>query len=150
MKKLKIIALFALIIGVFAFSANAQKSVKMKPSIYAHVFTGTVADSVTVNDTAYTFDCFANKATSLFYNVSVKIAEITSPGKCSVSLQGRIFSDDDFTNIATYNYSGTGTDTTLVFTQNTTKQFYRYYRVRVVYTDKSVYVYNIKFYFKSV
>ena len=149
MKNFKIIALIALSIGCFVFTNESTAQVKLKPSTYALVYTCLAVDTVSATDTAWTYEVFVNKPTSLFYNVSTKITELTSPGKCAVSLQGKIFSDDDYTNITTYNYLGSGTDTTIVFTQNTTKQFYRYYRVRVVHADGKAKIYNIKFYFKA-
>lgn len=147
MKKSFSILLIAMLSLVAMNTAEAQ--VKLKPSTYAWVYTGMAVDTISATDTSWTYELIVNKPTSLFYNVSAKITELTSPGKCAVSLQGKIFSDDDYTNITTYNYYGSGTDTTIVFTQNTTKQFYRYYRVKVVYGANKVKIYNIKFYFKA-
>ena len=147
MKKSFSMLLIALLSLLAMNTVEAQ--VKLKPSNYALVYTGLAVDTISATDTAWTYEVFVNKPTSLFYNVSTKITELASPGKCAVSLQGKIFSDDDYTNITTQSYLGSGTDTTIVFTQNTTKQFYRYYRVRVVYAANKVKVYNIKFYFKA-
>ena len=146
MKKIFAFIAIALIMSMVTTTVTAQ--VKLKPNQFAYVYTGVSVDSVSVNDTVFAKEIFVNKPTTLYYNVSVKITEIAS-ASCTISLQGKIFSDDVYTNITTATYSGGGSDTTVIFTQNTTKQFYRYYRVRIVYGSGKVAVYNIKCYFKQ-
>lgn len=145
----KFIGLLLLFIVSVAISNVTQAQTKLKPYEYAYVYLGKTADTATVNQTNIYKDVFVNKPSSLYYNVSIKLTTANA-GKCSASLQGKIFTDDDYTNITTYNYAGSQSDTTLIFTQNSTKQFYRYYRIKVTYSSGKCSIYNIKYYFKNL
>lgn len=61
-------------------------------------------------------------------NVKLHAHELTGTGNCAVSLQGKQFDSDAWTNITTVNYSGSGSDTTITITDGTARQF-QYYRV---------------------
>ncbi len=67
-------------------------------------------------------------------DVKVKIDELTGNGSCAVSLQGKKFSGDAWSNITTVNYAGGGSDTTFTISDGTAR-LYRYYRL---YVDKVV------------
>jgi hypothetical protein len=143
----KILFLICLVAFIFS-SATAQKSIKLAPNVYAVEYTGVTADSISATDTAWTYDIQVNKANATFYNLKLKLTELSSPCIMTVSLMGKIYVDDDYTTIGSHQYLGAGTDTSLLFTQNTTAQFYRYYRVKVVYGDKKAKVSYFKIYFK--
>lgn len=142
----KVILLVCAILLTFAVSA--QKTIKLSPTVYAVEYTGVAADSISATDTAFTYDVEVNKPNALFYNFKVKLTELASPCNMVVSVMGKYFIDDEYTPITSATYTGAGTDTTIVFTQNTTAQFYRYYRVKVVYGDKKAKVSYYKLYFK--
>jgi hypothetical protein len=138
--------LFAL---VLICTVSAQKTVKLASNLYAVEYTGVAADSISATDTAFTYDVEVNKPNALFYNFKVKLTELSSPCIMTVSVMGKMYIDDDYTTITSQAYSGGGTDTSIVFTQNTTAQYYRYYRVKVIYGDKKAKVSYYKLYFKN-
>lgn len=144
MKKLFLLMCIALL----TFAVSAQKTVKLAPNVYAFEYTGVAADSISATDTAFTYDVEVNKPNALFYNFKVKLTELSSPCTMTVSVMGKMYVDDVFTPITSGTYSGSGTDTTIIFTQNTTAQFYRYYRVKVVYGANKAKVTYYKLYFK--
>ena len=61
-------------------------------------------------------------------NVKLHVHELAGTGNCAVSLQGKQFNGDGWTNITTVNYAGSGSDTTITITDGTARQ-YQYYRV---------------------
>lgn len=136
-----------LLLLVATFAIKAQTVPMMAAGSYEYSYTGKAADTVTVNDTAWTNEFTVNKATPLYYNFACKILKV-SAGSCTISLQGRIFGTDEYTNITTYSFAGTQADTIILFPQVSTRQFYRTYRVRVVYVSGKTKVYNIIGYFK--
>ena len=128
MKKL----ILFLIIAISFVSVNAQTNVNFpKNDYYFQSYTGVAADTIGVGQTTW------NKAYCLFvpqsvlYNVKVKVEEVTSDFKATVALQGKIHASDSYSTITTYTYTGTGADTTLVFSQPATKQVYRYFNLLV-------------------
>ena len=132
MKKL----ILFLIIVISFVSVNAQTNVNFpKNDYYFQSYTGVTADTIGVGQTTW------NKAYCLFvpqsvlYNVKLKVEEVTSDFKATVALQGKIHASDSYSTITTYTYTGTGSDTTLVFSQPTTKQVYRYFNLLVTRTS---------------
>jgi len=96
---------------------------------YDFSYTGFKAiDSVTTNQDSVTVQFKSNKPEALYYDFKTKILETTAC-KVAVSLQGRKFTDDAWSNITTTQYYGGGSDTTINFSQTSTKQFYTEWRI---------------------
>jgi hypothetical protein len=123
-----------LLLMIACFTIQAQYSKTLGVGEYGIGYTGLAKDTVSATDTAFTYEYTVNKATPLFYNIACKVLKV-SAGSCSISIQGRIFNTDAYTNITTYTFAGSQADTTVVFTQNTTAQFYRTYRIKVLYVS---------------
>ena len=79
------------------------------------------------------FEIFVNKAEMLYYNIAV-IGDSVSAPSVTFLLQGKDFDHQSYTNIDTVTWTGTA-DTSFVFSQETTKQAYRYYNVRATVAD---------------
>ena len=128
----KFIALIMFMCALFV--SQAQYTETLNSGSYGVSYKGLAKDTVSATDTAFTYDITVNKATSLYYNLAVKVARV-SAGSCTVSIMGKIYETDVFTPITSGTFAGSQADTTIIFTQNTTKQFYRIYRVKVVYVS---------------
>ena len=79
------------------------------------------------------FEIFVNKAEMLYYNIAV-IGDSVSAPSVTFLLQGKDFDHQSYTNIDTVTWTGTA-DTSFVFSQESTKQAYRYYNVKATVTD---------------
>jgi hypothetical protein len=139
----KFILLFALSIAIF--SSFAQTNKPILTSNYIYEYTGdatkdTVGGTVTTWNKPITFGV----PTANYYNFKVKLTE-TATFAGTVKLQGKIHDNDAYTDITTVTYTGAGADTTIVFSQPTTKQMYRTYNVLVTRTSgtgKLTYIYS--------
>ena len=79
------------------------------------------------------FEIFVNKAEMLYYNIAV-IGDSVSAPSVTFLLQGKDFDHQSYTNIDTVTWTGTA-DTSFVFSQESTKQAYRYYNVKATVAD---------------
>lgn len=121
----KLILFLAVTIGFATSTVMAQTVLPAEKYIYQ--YTGLSGDTVNVsNDSVWNFTVQLNKREGIFYNASVKVADVTANAACKVILRGKMFDTDSWTTIETKAWSGGGTDTIINFTQNTTKQYYRY------------------------
>ena len=119
----KIFILLVMLISVVAVSAQRV----MKADTYIYKYVGLAGDTVNVsNDSVWNHTVQINKREGVFYNASVKVADVTAGAACKVILRGKIFDTDAWTTIETKAWKGGGTDTIINFTQNTNKQYYRY------------------------
>lgn len=120
----KFLFLLTASICLFSISSTAQTVLPVKKYIYE--YKGVASDSVGTVDTTWNKAIQLNKLDGLFYNAAVKVSDLTPDAACTIKLQGKIFATDPYTDITTLKWTGTGTDTTFVFTGNTNKIYYRY------------------------
>lgn len=121
----RLILFLAVMIGFVTSTVMAQTVLRAEKYIYQ--YTGLSGDTVNVsNDSVWNFTVQLNKREGIFYNASVKVADVTANAACKVILRGKMFDTDSWTTIETKAWTGVGTDTIINFTQNTTKQYYRY------------------------
>lgn len=125
----KFIALLIIALGFGCMPVKAQIVLPVQKFIYQ--FTGAASDTVGAVSTTWSKELQLNKLDGLFYNASVKVSDSTVGAKCSVALQGKYFADDAYTTITTVTWYGGGTDSTILFTQNSNKIYYRYLKVLV-------------------
>ena len=123
----KLILMLTLFVGAVAIQAQTVLPVEK----YVYSYAGLSTDTVGAVGTTWTKAIQLNKLDGLFYNASVKVADVTAGAKCSVALQGKFFSGDAYTTITTVTWYAGGTDTTILFTQNSSKIYYRYLNFRV-------------------
>lgn len=106
---------------------------------YAQSTTNYYYENVGVNDTLGSVNETLNVPIlfqipeAVYYNNRVKVTNDGSL-ECTIALQGKVFDTDSYTTITTITYTGVGSDTTVVFSQPTTKQVYRYYNVLITRT----------------
>jgi hypothetical protein len=108
-------------------------------------------DTVTVGNTWYK-EILPNKGQRLMYNIRVKITEVSAVSAgtpVAVALQGKVFDTDTYTTITTLNYRGTGSDTTLTYSEASTPQVYRYFKVLITPASGKVKTTFIKASFKQ-
>lgn len=125
----KLIAFLILAIGFACLPSKAQTILPVGKFIYS--YTGVATDTVGATSTTWSKEIQLNKLDGLFYNSSVKVSDAVAGAKCSVALQGKYFSTDEYTTITTVTWYGGGTDTTILFTQNSSKIYYRYLKYLV-------------------
>ncbi|CAB5226082.1 hypothetical protein UFOVP756_43 [uncultured Caudovirales phage] len=139
MKKfLSIIAICFLFI-----SANAQKAISIDPLSFEKGwfvnYAGVASDTLgTVTATTFSYEIPVNKFDGVYYYGKIKVSDKTtgSAGVCTVKLQGKYFATDAYSDITTVSWTGIGsTDSTIVFSNISTKTFYSYYRYLVTNTS---------------
>ncbi len=136
MKKLFAIFMIAILSLVASVDLTAQDRTYTfnSPTMY-YSLPYRAADSVTsvTNDTAWYFQwllsgfAWPNKT-----DVKITFDELSGNAASAISLQGKKFSGDAWSNISTVNYAGGGSDTTFIISDGTAR-LYRYYRL---YIDK--------------
>lgn len=123
-KMKKLLFLLTALTCLFSISSTAQTILPVKKYIYE--YKGVASDTVGVVDTVWNKAIQLNKLDGLFYNAAVKVSDATAGATCKIKLQGKVFATDTYTDITELKWTGTGTDTTFVFTGNTNKIYYRY------------------------
>lgn len=112
-------------------------------------FNGTAADTSSVY-TTWNKIISPNATFALFYNFAVKITEVTATTNVSVALQGAKFDNGSYATIGSaVRYYGGGSDTTILFSQESTKQFYNYYKVLITPANGKVKTTYIRAYFRK-
>lgn len=114
-----------LVICAVSLAMSAQKSLG---NAYGASLSASL-DSADVEN----FEIFVNKAEMLYYNIAVIGDSVSSP-RVTFLLQGKDFDHQSYTNIDTVTWIGTA-DTSFVFSQESTKQAYRYYNVKATVAD---------------
>ena len=114
-----------LVICAVSLAMSAQKSLG---NAYGASLSASL-DSADVEN----FEIFVNKAEMLYYNIAVIGDSISAP-RVTFLLQGKDFDHQSYTNIDTVTWTGTA-DTSFVFSQESTKQAYRYYNVKATVAD---------------
>ena len=114
-----------LVICAVSLAMSAQKSLG---NAYGASLSASL-DSADVEN----FEIFVNKAEMLYYNIAV-IGDSVSAPSVTFLLQGKDFDHQSYTNIDTVTWTGTA-DTSFVFSQEDTKQAYRYYNVKATVAD---------------
>ena len=114
-----------LVICAVSLAMSAQKSLG---NAYGASLSASL-DSADVEN----FEIFVNKAEMLYYNIAVIGDSVSSP-RVTFLLQGKDFDHQSYTNIDTVTWTGTA-DTSFVFSQEVTKQAYRYYNVKATVAD---------------
>ena len=133
-----------MIIAMLTFSVAMSAQKTLDPTIYFVEYTGVVSDTVGVGTTTWSYPLLLNKTEGLYYNAKVKVQDVAAGAACTVKLQGKYFSDDAYSDITTYTWYGGGTDTTVVFTGNTNKIYYRYLNILVTRTASKAKVNYVK------
>lgn len=148
MKKIFLLMVLFIVTSLATSTLYAQNPIYLSGNHFSYDYTGVAADSVTANDTMWHREIVSLHPQALYYQFRVKLTELTSPAVCTVYVLAKTYKDEDYTTISSQQYSGGGTDTTITFTQTSTKQFYRYYLVKVVYGSNKAKVTFLKMLFK--
>jgi hypothetical protein len=132
MKKVMIL-LFGIAL-IMSFSVNAQDHSKtLKSSAYYYEFSFTSSDYVEASDTYYV-QVTSRKLEPLKYSIKVEMDSISGDPQVAVSIQGKVFTGDSWTNISTTTWMGTASDTSFILSEISTAKYYRYWRVYFVAT----------------
>ena len=133
MKKVMIL-LFGIALMLTSFSINAQDQSKtLKSTAYYYEFPFTSSDYVEASDTYYV-QVTSRKVEPLKYDIKVGMDSISGDPQVAVSIQGKVFTGDSWTNISTTTWMGTSSDTSFILTETSTAKYYRYWRVYFVAT----------------
>jgi hypothetical protein len=127
----KLILFISAIVLLLAVQAQ-DKSITLRPEQYYFAYTlNGAADTVSAAaDSVYYVQMLTQKDMGLLYNVKTKITEVSGTAKIKVALEGKVHADDSWTKLNAAIYYGTGSDTTIVHSQTSTAQFYRYLRIK--------------------
>lgn len=126
MKNIIILCTFLLIATV---GLSQNRSVQFKPTEYFNEYSGAASDTISNNDSLFSIEYQLNKAEPVKYNVAVKLTKVSGTPRVVAKLQGKVFSADTYSDITTVTWYGTSSDTTIKYTQNSTAQYYRYFKL---------------------
>jgi hypothetical protein len=148
----KFILMVMLFVGIV--TASAQKAYTLNlGNLWVSEYAGIASDTLgTVTATTFSYTYELNKPEGVFYNARVKVSDKTTgaAGVCTIVVQGKHFSTDTYSTLKTVSWTGIGsTDTIAPFSEISTKQYYRYYKVLVTNTSGKSKVDYVKFSFKS-
>lgn len=124
------IILLTLLISVNAF---AQLSVIKVLSPDVTYYSDDTDYSLSVSsDSTLTYTITTNKANPLFYNVRIDMDSVSGTPNYTFDLKGKVFESDAWTDLEDdITWTGTSSDTTIKFTQNTTSEFMRIFQIQV-------------------
>ena len=122
-----IFLLLIMLISLVSFSQDKQKSLNINQ--YYYEYSLGASDTVSNNDTLWYAQLFLNKTEPIKYDIQVKVDSLSGTPTTDISLQGKVFESDSWTNITTVSWAGTTSDTTFTYTENSTAKYYRYLRV---------------------
>lgn len=125
MKKLFILLMLATI-SLIGFAQDKSKTLNLNEYVYD--YTLTAGDTISDHDTLWSAELVTNKIAPLLYDIKIKLTKVAGTPKATVTLQGKIFSDDAWTNITAIKYGATSTDTTWTYSGHTAV-YWRYLRV---------------------
>jgi len=130
----KLVLLLIAVIG-FAFAqAQTATPIQMTPDQWFVSYTGNATlDTVSVGNT-WSKALLPNKGVRLMYNIRFKITEVsavTNATPVAIALQGKVFDTDTYSTITTHQYHGTGSDTTVTYSEASTASVYRYFNILV-------------------
>lgn len=120
----KIVSFILLVIGFVSILSNVQAQTNTTPLVlnsFYNVVKGTNQDTVGATQTVITKRYFVNQPEALLYNITVKISDYASGFKGTLALKKRANAYSPLSTVATVTYAGTGTDTTITFSQDTLK-----------------------------
>jgi len=130
----KLVLLLIAVIGFAVAQAQSGTTVTMPFDQWSYAYVGSsTLDTVSVGNT-WSKALLVNKGSKVFYNIRFKLTEVsavTAATPVAVALQGKVFDTDTYTTITTLNYRGTGSDTTLTYSEASTGQIYRYFNILV-------------------
>ena len=136
MKKIILFLLLALSLSV---SAQSGRSYTFPFDLYATEALGFSAADTATNAAPWSFTIMPNKGNTVWYTFAVKITEVSATTSTVIQLQHKKFAYQAWANLGSaITYKGTGTDTTALFTEESTKTFARYIRVLVTPADGKV------------
>jgi hypothetical protein len=136
----KLILSLVLMVG---FTLNAQVAKVATPLNFEtgwfKNYIGLATDTLgTVTATTWSYEIPVNKFDGLFYVSKIKLSDKTTGanGVCTVKFQGKYFDSDSYTDITTVKWTGVNsTDTTITFSNVSTKIYYPYIRQLVTNTS---------------
>ena len=129
MKKIILFLLLALSLSV---SAQSGRSYEFPVGLYATEGLAFSAVDTATNAAPWSFTIQPNKGNTVWYTFAVKITEVSATTSTVIQLQYKKFAYQAWANLGSaITYKGTGTDTTALITEESTKTFARYLRVLV-------------------
>lgn len=86
----------------------------------------------TDGDSVLTYTFTLNKADDVLYDVQIALDSIGGTPNYVLDLKGKVFEDDDWSDIETdVEWTGTSADTTILFQEHSTAVYYRYIQLQV-------------------
>lgn len=130
----KLVLLLIACVSFALASAQTAIPIQMNAEQWFVSYTGNATlDTVTVGNT-WSKALLVNKGQRLMYNIRFKVTEVsavTNATPVAIALQGKVFDTDTYTTITTLQYHGTGSDTTVTFSEASTASVYRYFNILV-------------------
>jgi len=130
MKKIVLLLFVALL---FACNVDAQtaKSKTLNSSQWYYGDDTNYSLAIT-GDSVLTYTIKLNKADDVFYDIQVVLDSVSGTPDYDVDLKGKVFEDDAWSDLETdVTWDGTSSDTTILFQEHSTAEFYRIIQLQV-------------------
>jgi hypothetical protein len=133
MKALKIFLAVIVLLTLVVCKADAQTAKVKTLNLTQWVWEDATDYSLsTSGDSVLTYTFLANKADDLFYDIQVKLDSVSGTPDYDVDLKGKVFENDSWSDLETdVTWDGTSSDTTILFQEHSTAEFYRYFQLQV-------------------
>jgi len=118
-------------------AANAQNVINLSDANLTYKYAGGLGDTASYA-TVYTRIMTPNSTYSLWYNMKIKITEVSATTSTTIILKARMFPTDAWSTVTTHTYKGTGADTTVVYQEITTKKSWNQYAIVITPTTGKV------------
>lgn len=116
---------------VIAVNGQATGVKTLQPSQWYYENSTNIA-LATTGDSTLTYTLYLNKPDDVLYDVKVSLDSISGTPDYVLDLQGKVFESDSWTDLETdVNWTGTSTDTTVVFSEHSTAVFMRIFKLTV-------------------
>lgn len=130
----KLFVLFTLLLFVLNVSAQVERNDRVSKGNYYASYSAGANDTITSNDD-FAYIVYDNgQFTKYYINASVKLDSIDAP-EVDVTLQGRDFNHESWSDISSVTWTGTSSDTTIVTGDESSGVLYRQNRILFEHTS---------------
>lgn len=130
MRKIIILLLVTLL---FACKVDAQtaKTKTLNSSQWFYSDDSNYSLAIT-GDSVLTYTFTLNKPDDVFYDIQIKLDSVSGTPDYDIDLKGKVFSADSWSDLETdVTWDGTSSDTTILFQEHSTAEFYRIFQLQV-------------------
>jgi len=104
--------------------SNFNTTFDIKDNVTFRYYYGSAADTVSNNDSLWNYDvAIENLYDALDHELRIKLDSVSGSPAVTVTLQGKYSYNDSYSSLGTATWAGTSSDTTIVITNGTNKNY---------------------------